>query len=72
MSSPSVIALSICEAREVLEKAGVGVAATIQTGPPGGPPSGPLRVVRERSAGEGVELVVAASVTLSGEEDNDD
>jgi hypothetical protein len=72
MNRPSVIALPIGEAREVLDEAGVGVAATIQTGPPGGPPPGPPRVVRERGTEEGVELVVAASVTLSGEEDNDD
>ncbi len=72
MSIPCVIALPVGEARRMLEEAGVAVAGTVETGPPEGAPSGPRRVVGQRAREEGVELVVAASVALSGEEDNDE
>ena len=71
MKTPLAIARELSEARRVLAEAGVTAAATSRTGPPGKGPSGPLRVVRQRETAEGVELVVAASVALSGGEDND-
>jgi hypothetical protein len=71
MKTPLVIARELSEARRVLAEAEVAVTATTRTGPPGEAPSGPLRVVRQRETAEGVELVVAASVALSGGEDND-
>jgi hypothetical protein len=71
MRAPSVIARELSEARRILEEAGAAGAATRRTAPPGEAPSGPLRVVGQRETAEGVELVVAASVTLSGGKDND-
>ncbi len=69
MNRPSVIARFPEEARLVLEEAGLAVAAVACTAPPGGGPGGPRRVVRERWAPQGVELVVAASVGLAQGED---
>ena len=71
MKAPSVIARELSEARRMLEDAGVTAAATTRTAPPGEAPSGPLRVVGQRETAEGVELVGAASVSLSGGKDND-
>ena len=71
MKTPLVIARELSEASRVLAEAEVAVAGTTRTGPPGEAPSGPLRVVRQGETAEGVELVVAASVALSGGEDND-
>jgi hypothetical protein len=71
MKTPLVIARELSEARRVLAEAEVAAAAPTRTGPPGEAPCGPLRVVRQRETAEGVELVVAASVALSGGEDND-
>lgn len=72
MTIPSVIALSLPEARRCLEGAGVEVVGLVETAPPGRRPSGPLRVVGQRIGEKGVELVVAASVALSEERDNHD
>ncbi len=62
MSRPSVLARSVADARRILEAAGVPVLCIEQTAPPGGAPTGPPRVVRERSTPEGVCLVTAASI----------
>ncbi len=67
MRMPSVIGRHLGEAAIVLGAAKVPVTGVVRTSPPGTPPAGPLRVVLQREAGEGVELVVAASVELSGE-----
>jgi len=53
----------------LLEDAGVQVASVVETAPPGQPPAGPMRVVRERTTDEGVHLVVAASIVLEGSDD---
>ncbi|GEM_PF-2211890 len=72
MRMPSVIGRDQGEAERMLREAEAPVAGMVRTSPPGTPPAGPLRVVRQREAGEGVELVVAASVELSGEGDGDE
>lgn len=64
MREPSVIARPLPEARAILEAAGVKVVAVVETRSPKGAPEGPLRVVRQRATGEGVELVTTASVPL--------
>jgi hypothetical protein len=51
----------------MVERAGKGVVEVTRTSPPRAAPGGPLRVVRERWAGERVSLVVAASVALAEE-----
>lgn len=81
MSVRSVIALSLAEAKEMLERAGVAVVEVAETSSPGlapasggraqGRPRGPLRVVRERYSAEGAHLVVAAAVPLPAEEGSD-
>lgn len=68
MKRPSVIARPLEEARRLLEEAGARAVEVVETGPPRGGPTGALRVVRERWTGEGVHLVVAASVVLAEEE----
>ena len=65
MRIPSVIARALPEARLLLEEAGVRAISVVETGPPGRPPTGPVRVVRERWREEGVELVSATSVALA-------
>jgi hypothetical protein len=62
MRGPSVVALTLDEARSVLRDAGVEVLTVTETAPPARRLAGPLRVLRERWQGEGVHLLVAASV----------
>jgi hypothetical protein len=62
MKAPSVIGRLLPDALEILEQSGIRVIETTRTSAPRGAPSGPLRVVRERSRPEGIELVVAASL----------
>jgi hypothetical protein len=69
VKAPSVIARPLADARLLLDDAGVQVASVVETVPPGRPPTGPMRVVRERTTDEGVHLVAAASIVLA---DNDD
>jgi hypothetical protein len=70
MSIPSVLARPLSEARQMLESAGVTLLGVEQTAPPGGAPAGPLRVVRQRPAADGVCLVAAASVPLTEGKDS--
>jgi hypothetical protein len=65
MSVPCVLARTLAEARRILQSQGVPVLAIEETAPPHGRPAGPLRVVRQRVTGEGVQLVAAASVPLA-------
>ena len=72
MSIPCVVARPLSEAKRVLEAAGILKATVAQTSPPQGAPAGPLRVVRQRSTSDGVELVVVGSVPLPERKDRDD
>jgi hypothetical protein len=64
-----VIARPLAEARLLLEDAGVQLASIVETAPPGRPPAGPMRIVRERTTDEGVHLVAAASIVLADSDD---
>jgi hypothetical protein len=72
MRTPSLLARPLPEARRLLEAAGVPLVEVKHTAPPRGAPSGPMRVVRQRSASDGVYLVAAASVSLAEGEDSHD
>ena len=64
MTTLSLIALPLPEAERLLRQAGLQPSIT-HTSPPAGPPTGPLRVVRQRLLPDAVQLVVAASVPLA-------
>ncbi|MFB3880185.1 MAG: hypothetical protein ACE149_02925 [Armatimonadota bacterium] len=64
MTGSSLIALPLAAAREAVREHGGALPAVKQTRPPRGAPSGPLRVIRQRSVAGSLELVVAASVPL--------
>jgi len=68
MRIPSLIGRDLSEAQARLGEIGLQVNIS-HTSPPGGAPRGPLRVVRQRLLGEGVEVVAAASIALSEGED---
>jgi hypothetical protein len=72
MSAGSVIGRDLSDAQRILQQAGVSAVGVARTAPPGRAPAGPLRVVRQRTTAEGVQLVAAASVPLSGEGDRHD
>ncbi len=68
-SLPSVLARELSEAERVLWEAGAQTIEVRVTSPPRVPrPTGPWRVVRQRSKGRDVQLVVAASVPPPGSE----
>ena len=48
MREPSVIGRLLGEAERMLREAEAPVASIVRTSPPGTPPAGPLRVVRQR------------------------
>ena len=64
MTVPCVIARPLPEAECLLRQAGVEVR-TLHTSPSGRAPLGPLRVIGQRNLSVGLELVVAASITLA-------
>jgi len=64
MTVPCVIARPLEAAERMLGEAGVTAVEVTRTGPPRRPLSGPLRVIRQRAAPGGVELVVAGSAPL--------
>ncbi len=64
MSVPCVIAMPVEVAERMLREAGVTVIKARHTAPPRGGLRGPLRVVRQRTIQDGIELVVAASAPL--------
>ncbi|MBN1459213.1 MAG: hypothetical protein JXA57_06740 [Armatimonadetes bacterium] len=70
MIVPTVVALLLDQAEAVLQQQGVAVASVKQTHPPEPIPVGPLRVIRQRTSPEGVELVAAASIPLLETEKN--
>jgi hypothetical protein len=68
-----VVGRELPEARRLLAEAGAGEVVVTETAPPGRPaPTGPCRVVRQRSTAGGVSLVVAASAPLPGEKHGND
>ena len=72
MSHPCVLARRLDDAQRILDTAGVRVLGVERTAPPRGAPSGPPRVVRQRSTSEGVHLVTAASIPAAEGEDRHD
>ena len=69
---PSVIGRPLDIAEGMLREAGVTAVSVRRSQPPRGGPGGPLRVIRQREAAQGVELVVAASVPLPETEESHD
>jgi len=70
MNVPTVVALRLDDAEAILREQGVSALEVKQTRPPGSTPGGPLRVLRQRTPPDGVELVVAASIPLLETEKN--
>jgi hypothetical protein len=68
MSVPTVVALRLEEAEALLRSEGLSIIDVKQTRPPRWTPEGPLRVIRQQTLPDGVELTVAASVPLLGME----
>ena len=72
-NQPKVIGLEVEEARRRLQAAGVQTIRVVETAPLQQPiPTGPKRVIRQRSREGEIEITAAASVPPPcGEHDND-